>query len=188
MLWIYVWKAVGVNVGHAALEVQGTTKTYVSWWPNATVSWKANAIGSPNPDYATDMTMEGRPADYVRGIPGLNEPAGVRWWTGFTPTGNYEAKSQNCSWAVATFLKKCGADNRLSWYEKGYASPRGKSMIENAINVDPVRARYNMAKSAYQAYQAWYNRDGESLVDFADRNLPCWTPPDIIRYVDEILD
>ncbi|MGZ8471225.1 MAG: hypothetical protein ACXWZ7_17635 [Gemmatirosa sp.] len=126
---IFVWRPVGVNVGHASLSVG--RGTYISWWPS-----DEHVLDSPaqSSGMRADKGFEGHPGpprnpDYASApITGLDEDRIVSWWaemSGRRPDDNSRSRHEplpaigrfkllgaNCSNMVARALLVGGLPQR----------------------------------------------------------------------------
>ena len=114
MVRVYVWnysrRAVITktgNVGHAAMQIG---PEYISWWPATDGS---RYLSTPTDDEAA----EGKAADHVIDVFGLDEPTMMNWWQGFKNGNRYELISMNCSTVVGRALLAGGAarKSRTMW-------------------------------------------------------------------------
>lgn len=187
MITIYVWKPDVGGVGHTSAAISGGAagsgqNGYVSWWPSAG-HWKLPKPGGRN-TYAADVNAEGRPADWTDVISGLNEATGLKWWRAFhsNPSSIYQATGKNCSWAVATFLKECGGDSRISWlsFRRAYNLP---SVAPREMIKAPLRFARAMPTVARElGVPVPIGADYKHVVSYVDHHSMTWTPYDIIRY------
>lgn len=170
MITVFTWSPKGTNVGHAAASIGGGRggDGYVSWWPTA--DWKETHPGGAS-TFANDVKSEGgRQPDGRVQIPGLNEPAGKKWWRSLKARrGSYSASNNNCAWAVITMLKAAGADDRIHWTDasKKYNVPLGALAPGLCVAAGVA---------------AYVSSSGKAIVATADNCTTIWTPADALRY------
>lgn len=189
MITVHVWKPDGGGVGHASAVVTGGAagsgkNGYVSWWPSAG-HWKLPKPGGRN-SYADDVDAEGRSADWIGTLDGLDEALGLNWWRKFhsNPESDYQATTTNCSWAVATFLKECGADSRIGWlsFRRAYNLP---SIAPREVFKSPFRfARAMPTVASQMGVPVPIGVNYKHVVSYMDHHSWTWTPYDIIRYAN----
>lgn len=181
MITVYIWQPGAGGIGHAAASISSGGGEYVSWWPGDGADWSRREPGQPMPDYAADCFNEGRSADWVRSLHGNDEGAGIRWWRAFSGNINscYSAAGQNCSWAVASFLKACGCDSQIGWLssQHAYNLPEVSSQI--------FAPGWAQATRLYM-YMSAKGAGNPQLSDYADNHTWTWTPTDIVRYVNSV--
>ena len=128
LLKVFIWDRKGIvgpnkAMGHASIRLDDGV-TYISWWPSTDrlfyfenhpetkLYWApANAKQS----YKDDRRMEGRDADHVIEIHGLDEKAILRWWKTFKLNNSWTTLEQNCSTTVAEALRQGGAKTGIWW-------------------------------------------------------------------------
>jgi len=186
MIWIYIWEPNGPNIGHASAKIADVKNAYISWWPREQDKPLKDSPGGVG-TYDSDGAVEGRPPDWRTTIQGLNEQGGLKWWRSFSKDGIYNATSTNCAWAVATFLKKSGGDDRVPWWRKADASPKGKSVGGHLLDATMYGPLYNSARDLID-FARVIGGDSGGQASFADRNMYTWTPADVRRYVNLIKD
>lgn len=175
MITVHVWQPGAGGIGHASATVSTGGGEYVSWWPGT--AWHRRAPGVALTHYSQDVGQEGRGADWTRSISGVNEALGIKWWQAFKGNANscYSAAGQNCSWAVATFLKACGCDSKIGWLSS-----------QHAYNVPEIfLAEWGQAARLYLFLSA-KGAGNPQLSDYADNHTWTWTPTDIVRYVNSV--
>ncbi|SHG99682.1 hypothetical protein SAMN05443551_1252 [Marivita hallyeonensis] len=171
MIIVRIWQPNKVGVGHASAQcfLDGNPN-YISWWPDFGDK-KDSAPGRALERYNEDVEMEGRPSDWHTTIKGLNERKGLEWWHSFSgnPTSTYDVRGTNCSWAIATFLLKCGAGEKYSLGQHAY----------NVTTIAPNLGGFGHILASIRAINPY--SDMGAKVEYADYYSAVWTPADVLR-------
>src|SRR5262245_17108187 len=143
MITVYIWNYRGTDValGHASMLVDGgepAGQTYISWWPESDATSPINRCGGDewsgpdnsgpailNRTYADDKRDEGRAADHIVRIDGLDATAIKRWWSNLLgqPNPRWCLRTFSCSTVVARALQAGGSERYaafpplLSWWD-----------------------------------------------------------------------
>jgi hypothetical protein len=148
MVTLYIWyPAINgeLQVGHTSLDIDGDE--YVSFWPadgdsNSQRKKKKVAFSSSSwtysESYDEDIKEEGRRAQQIIKIRGLNEKEMIRWWEDFhaeAQSRKFHLIGNNCSTVVAQCLYRGFKKRKGGFWDKVSDTARYYTSIAPWLNL-----------------------------------------------------